>query len=281
MIVPYVGEAERKQPDIWKRAVDLFNKAGGNAEGGHPVRVPSARFRVRALARALGGKLPYDYLLENTDPELVKMELDICWTVAAEQDPVVYFKTVPGPFPARARQGLVEGWRTGKAYAGALGADNEVQRRDDERRAGLDRLEADLRRVRQGRHQALHRRARQSEVAARRSCVPAILSEEVEFLRQCPATAGHWAQRSADDQLALHLFAAVVLREVAVEGEASGLVGAELEDNRLPGAGAFGDAVRDVNREAVGDVLGGELDLDEVVLLDLDAGWARRRTGRR
>ncbi len=43
--------------------------------------------------------MPYDYLLENTDPALVKMELDICWTVAAEQDPVVYFNRYPGRFP--------------------------------------------------------------------------------------------------------------------------------------------------------------------------------------
>ena len=81
---------------------------------------------------------------------------------------------------------------------------------------------------------------------------------------------------TADDQLALHLLAAVVLREVAVERKASRLVGAELENNRLTRAGALGDAVRDIDREAVGDVLGGELDLDEVVLLDLDAGGRER-----
>ena len=70
---------------------------------------------------ALGGKLPYDYLLENTDPALVKMELDICWTVAAEQDPVAYFTKYPGRFPlVHVKDWLKDGTES-KAYAGALG----------------------------------------------------------------------------------------------------------------------------------------------------------------
>ena len=79
-----------------------------------------------------------------------------------------------------------------------------------------------------------------------------------------------------DDELALHLLAAIVLRQVAVERKASRFVGAELENNGLTCARALGDAVRDIHSKTVGDVLGGELDLDEVVLLDLDAGGGER-----
>ena len=82
--------------------------------------------------------------------------------------------------------------------------------------------------------------------------------------------------RLADDELALHLLAAIVLREVAVERETAGLVRAELEDDGLTGGGALGDAVRDVDGEAVGDVLCRELDADEVVFLDLDPGGGER-----
>ena len=46
---------------------------------------------------------------------------------------------------------------------------------------------------------------------------------------------------------------------------------AELILYRLAGRGALGDAVG-VDGEAVGDVLGVEGDLDQIVLLDLDAG---------
>ena len=85
IIVPYVGEAERKQPDIWKKAVDLFNKAGKECQNaGIQFAYHQHSFEF-VPSESLGGKLPYDYLLENTDPKLVKMELDICWTVAAER----------------------------------------------------------------------------------------------------------------------------------------------------------------------------------------------------
>ena len=44
------------------------------------------------------GVIPYDFILENTDPQLVKMELDCFWTVAAGADPAHYFSKYPGRF---------------------------------------------------------------------------------------------------------------------------------------------------------------------------------------
>jgi sugar phosphate isomerase/epimerase len=44
------------------------------------------------------GVIPYDFILENTDPDLVKMELDCFWTVAAGADPAHYFSRYPGRF---------------------------------------------------------------------------------------------------------------------------------------------------------------------------------------
>jgi sugar phosphate isomerase/epimerase len=127
IIVPYVGEAERKQPDIWKKAADLFNKAGKESQkAGIQFAYHQHGFEFVPSA-ALGGKLPYDYLLENTDPALVKMELDICWTVAAEQDPVAYFNKHPGRFPLG--QGLVEEWDQARPMPVRSGRD-EIHRSD-------------------------------------------------------------------------------------------------------------------------------------------------------
>ena len=121
IIVPYVGEAERKQPDIWKKAADLFNKAGKESQkAGIQFAYHQHGFEFVPSA-ALGGKLPYDYLLENTDPALVKMELDICWTVAAEQDPVAYFNKHPGRFPLVHVKDWLKNGKEASAYAGALG----------------------------------------------------------------------------------------------------------------------------------------------------------------
>jgi hypothetical protein len=45
------------------------------------------------------GKIPYDLLLSETDPNNVKMELDLCWATKAGADPVELFKANPGRFP--------------------------------------------------------------------------------------------------------------------------------------------------------------------------------------
>ena len=45
------------------------------------------------------GKVPYHLLLSETDPQHVKMELDLAWAVKGGQNPVELFKHHPGRFP--------------------------------------------------------------------------------------------------------------------------------------------------------------------------------------
>ena len=123
IIVPYIGEAERKQPDIYKRAADLFNKAAAESmKSGIQFAYHQHGFEF-VPADALGGKRPYDYLLENTDPTLVKMELDLCWIAAAEQDPIAYFDKYPGRFPLVHVKDWLKNGKPATSYAGALGPD--------------------------------------------------------------------------------------------------------------------------------------------------------------
>ena len=46
-----------------------------------------------------GGFVPYQLLLDKTDPELVFFEMDIYWMHKAGQDPLAYFERHPGRFP--------------------------------------------------------------------------------------------------------------------------------------------------------------------------------------
>ena len=46
----------------------------------------------------LEDSVPYDILLENTDPELVTMQLDLYWMVYGGFRPVDYFDWFPGRF---------------------------------------------------------------------------------------------------------------------------------------------------------------------------------------
>jgi sugar phosphate isomerase/epimerase len=99
VVCPSIEEPQRKQPDGWKRAADLFNRAGeASQKAGIQFAYHNHAFEF-APSEALGGKLPYDFLLAETDPKLVKMEMDLCWITVGEQDPLSYFDRYPGRFP--------------------------------------------------------------------------------------------------------------------------------------------------------------------------------------
>lgn len=44
------------------------------------------------------GKVMYDYMLENTDPDLVFFQMDVYWVVRGQSSPVDYFNKYPGRF---------------------------------------------------------------------------------------------------------------------------------------------------------------------------------------
>ena len=66
-------------------------------------------------------KLPLDYLLTNTDPKLVKVELDLCWITVGGQDPIAYFNKYPGRFPLVHVKDWVKEGSTPDGNMGAVG----------------------------------------------------------------------------------------------------------------------------------------------------------------
>jgi sugar phosphate isomerase/epimerase len=99
VVCPWIDEKQRHEPDGYKRAAELFNKAGeASSKVGIQFAYHNHNFEF-APEPAIGNKLPYDFLLENTDPKLVKMEMDLCWISVGGQDPLKYFKLYPGRFP--------------------------------------------------------------------------------------------------------------------------------------------------------------------------------------
>lgn len=81
--------------DGYQRAADFFNKAGERSRkagirfGFHNHQIEFAE---------INGRVPYDVLLELTDPKLVTFEIDIAWITAAGKDPIAYFRKHPGRF---------------------------------------------------------------------------------------------------------------------------------------------------------------------------------------
>jgi sugar phosphate isomerase/epimerase len=85
-----------KSMDDVKIAVDVFGKAG---EACKKAGVQFAFHNHSFEFVPINGVLPYDYIMANTDKDLVKSELDLGWATVAGQNPVEIFKKYPGRIP--------------------------------------------------------------------------------------------------------------------------------------------------------------------------------------
>jgi sugar phosphate isomerase/epimerase len=96
IVNPSIDRELIKQPDGWKRAAQTFNRAG-EATGKAGIQL-AYHNHVEEFKPLADGKLPYDVLLEETDPKLVAMEMDLGWAHEAGADPLAYFAKYPGRF---------------------------------------------------------------------------------------------------------------------------------------------------------------------------------------
>jgi sugar phosphate isomerase/epimerase len=121
IICPWIDEKQRVEPDGWKRAAELFNRAGeASRKAGIQFGYHNHSFEF-VPADSLGGKLPYDFFLAETDPKLVTMEMDLCWINVAGKDPLAYFDKYPGRFPLVHVKDWVKDGTTSSGYQGAMG----------------------------------------------------------------------------------------------------------------------------------------------------------------
>ena len=85
LICPYVGP--QTSMENWKKITDKFNECGKicNDNG-----IKFAYHNHAYSFVPFSGMIPHDFLMENTDPELVDHEMDIYWVVTGGADPVEY-----------------------------------------------------------------------------------------------------------------------------------------------------------------------------------------------
>ena len=95
VISPWLDEKVRTDTDALKRAMEQFNKCG------ELCQKSSMKFGYHNHNfewHPVGDTTFYDVILNNTDPKLVNMEMDLYWVVRAGQDPVAIFQKHPGRF---------------------------------------------------------------------------------------------------------------------------------------------------------------------------------------
>jgi len=96
IVNPGIDPELRKTAEGWKRAAAVFNRAGKeSARSG----IQFAYHNHVVEFQPVDGQLPYEILLSQCDPKLVKMELDLGWAHEAGADPLQLFAKNPGRFP--------------------------------------------------------------------------------------------------------------------------------------------------------------------------------------
>jgi sugar phosphate isomerase/epimerase len=103
IVNPWIDEEMRKEPDIWKRVAATFNRAG---EMTKKAGIQFAYHNHHFEFVPQNGTRPIETILQDCDPKLVKIELDLCWITVAGADPLTYFSRYPGRFPLVHVKGL-------------------------------------------------------------------------------------------------------------------------------------------------------------------------------
>jgi sugar phosphate isomerase/epimerase len=82
--------------DNYKHTAEIFNKAG---EAAKKSNITFGYHNHDSEFEKDKGKVLYDVLLENTNPDFVKMEMDLGWVIITGNNPLDYFEKFPGRFP--------------------------------------------------------------------------------------------------------------------------------------------------------------------------------------
>jgi sugar phosphate isomerase/epimerase len=95
LVMPWLDEKDRPNLDAYRRIADRLNRAGEAASrAGLRFGYHNHAFEFTPMEN----RLPYDVLLEATDPTHVLFELDLYWITKGGQDPLAYFARWPGRF---------------------------------------------------------------------------------------------------------------------------------------------------------------------------------------
>lgn len=96
IVLGWIGEPYRKTIDDYKKLIDLLNVC---AEKAKSYKLQFCYHNHDFEFFTIDGQVPYDLLLNGTDKELVKFELDHYWTTKANVKSNKLIKANPGRFP--------------------------------------------------------------------------------------------------------------------------------------------------------------------------------------
>lgn len=95
IILPSLPRDWTNTIDGYQRAADFFNRAGAKCR---KAGITFGFHNHQVEFQEINGRVPFDILVEQSDPKLVIFEMDLAWITAAGKDPVAYFRKYPGRF---------------------------------------------------------------------------------------------------------------------------------------------------------------------------------------
>jgi sugar phosphate isomerase/epimerase len=95
IIMPTLPGSWVRSLDTYKQAADFFNLAGAKCKR---AGLKFGFHNHTGEFKPVNGQIPYDILVQNTDPNNVIFELDLCWITAGGQSAVDYINKYPGRF---------------------------------------------------------------------------------------------------------------------------------------------------------------------------------------
>ena len=92
----FLGIRDDVTLDEWRGIADGLNETGAAfAEAGLVFGYHNHAFEFLPIDSVI----PFDLVLDRTDPKLVSIEIDLGWARVGGADPLVYFERYPGRFP--------------------------------------------------------------------------------------------------------------------------------------------------------------------------------------
>ena len=96
VVVASIPESMRANLDGWRRTAEAMTGAGERARAaGLQYAYHNHDFEFVEM----DGRVPFDVFCEESDPDLVQIELDLYWIIHGGGDPVAFFNRWPGRIP--------------------------------------------------------------------------------------------------------------------------------------------------------------------------------------
>ncbi|HYD51250.1 MAG TPA: sugar phosphate isomerase/epimerase, partial [Gemmatimonadaceae bacterium] len=93
VVVPWLAPAARRTLDDWRR---VAARLGAVAEAARRAGLSFAYHNHDFELAPVEGRVPLELLVAETDAALVKLELDVFWTVKGGADPLALYERWPG-----------------------------------------------------------------------------------------------------------------------------------------------------------------------------------------